>query len=188
MGTQDKEIELRFNVRNMAKLLKWLKTHAKLIKTSRQVDEYFTPRHRDFIKPNQREWLRIRNQEGTFSVTYKNWHNVTEGSEGTHCDEYETELESGSSLRKIFLTLDFRPLVFVDKKRTAYTYECFEIAVDIVKGLGYFCEIEAKTCKTVSEARKKIKQLAEELGFTEEDRGEILKLGYPMMLIQKREF
>lgn len=78
MNYKDKEIEMRYIVRKKSKLLKWLMQNSHKKSSSHQVDEYFTPAHRDFLKPkNPNEWLRIRNQDDTFSVTYKNLHNVS---------------------------------------------------------------------------------------------------------------
>lgn len=95
---------------------------------------------------------------------------MSQQSEGTHCDEYETSLGKGNALRKIFISTDFRSIVTVDKLRTTFPYKGFEIAVDIVKELGTFCEIEARKYRSITKARFEIQQLAETLGFTEWDR------------------
>ena len=50
-------------------------------------------------------------------------------------------------LEKILNVLDFKTVVVVDKLRRAYKYKEYEIAIDKVKGLGDFVELEYKSTK-----------------------------------------
>jgi len=86
---QDKEIEIQVRIERSEKLKALLDKEAAFIAENRQVDEYFTPAHKDFTvaKPIE-EWFRIRDENGAFSINYKKW--VYENGIGIYADEYET--------------------------------------------------------------------------------------------------
>lgn len=54
----------------------------------------------------------------------------------------EVNLKKVIKLKKILEVLNFKSLVNVDKIRRVWKYKDYEIAVDSVKGLGDFVEIE----------------------------------------------
>lgn len=138
----DKEIEIQVQVDNIELLLEFLKTNGKFHASHHQIDEYFTPFHRNFlgVRPAV-EWLRLRDSNGVFSVTYKNWHTDKDGRT-QYADEYETKIDSLEQLRKIFTVIDIKPLIIVDKERAVWVYNDYEVAIDKIKGLGDFVEIE----------------------------------------------
>lgn len=140
----DIEIEIQVKIEDSKKLLDFLEKSAKFQSEKRQVDEYLSPTHlhRDFISIRPvKEWLRLRDVNGKYSINYKNWHYDKDGK-SHYCDEYETKIEDSVKMKKIFDALDFRPIVMVDKLRKTWTYKDYEIAIDLVKGLGDFVEIE----------------------------------------------
>lgn len=139
------EVEIQVKINKSSPLLKFLKENARFVDSSKEIDEYFIPCCRNFtdVKPTK-EWLRLRNKAGKFTVTYKNWHYLKSGK-STHADEYETEVKDIDQLRQLFLALKFRPLIKIEKSRKKYMYKNFEIAVDKVKDLGDFMEIEYKS-------------------------------------------
>ena len=98
-----------------------------------QVDTYYTPKHRDFtqVRPVS-EWLRLRDSDSRYYITYKNWHHEKDGG-SHHCDEYETEIGSLEQVEKIFSVLNFKKLVSVDKKREVWNFNDYEIAIDAAK-------------------------------------------------------
>lgn len=54
----DKEIEIHVKVKNSDSLIKFLGKKAKFKYEKRQVDEYFVPKHRNFIDIRTiKEWL-----------------------------------------------------------------------------------------------------------------------------------
>jgi len=139
---QNIEIEIQVNIENSKPLTDFLGKNAEFISEEQQIDEYFSPPHRDFIEARPvKEWLRLRNSNGKYSINYKNWYFDKKGK-SNHCDEYETRLENLNQVRKILGILNFRPLVRVDKLRKIWEYKDYEIAVDSVKNLGDFVEIE----------------------------------------------
>jgi adenylate cyclase class 2 len=136
------EIEIQVNVENIKPLLGFLEKNADFQKENRQIDEYFSPVHRNFTEPRPvEEWLRLRDSGGKYSLNYKKWH-FDEKGKSHYCDEYETEIKDLNQLKKILDALNFKPLVKVDKVRKVWIYKDYEIAVDTVKGLGDFVEIE----------------------------------------------
>lgn len=138
------EIEIRLQIKNAKPLFAFLKKKAAFKGQKHQVDDYFVPAHRDFLskKPIE-EWLRLRESEGKFSINYKNWHYESDGK-SHFADEYETVVEDVAQLRKIIEALNFKKIVTVDKVRQTYIFEDYEIAIDSVKDLGDFVEIEFK--------------------------------------------
>ncbi len=147
---QNQEIEIQVKIEHKEPLLKFLKKEAQLCGVIRQVDEYFTPKHRDFTsKRPVCEWLRLRNEGNKFLVCYKNWHKDKRGHTND-CDEYETAVENMDSLRKLMVALDMKLIGKVDKLRQIYRYQDYEIAIDKVTNIGDFVEIEYKGNDPVS--------------------------------------
>lgn len=137
------EIEIQARIQKSETLKKFLEEKAVLVSENQQIDEYFTPAHKNFVavKPIE-EWFRIREEKGKYTINYKKWH--YENGIGMYADEYETIIGDKETARKIFLSLDLKPLIVVDKTRKKWNYENYEIAFDKVIGLGDFVEIEYK--------------------------------------------
>jgi len=142
MANRNIEIEIQVNVERPEPLIKFLQKNAQFESEQHQLDEYFSPAHRNFlgVRPTK-EWLRVRDADGNYFLNYKNWH-FDEQGKSNHCDEFETKIESIDQVRKILSALDVKSIVVVDKVRKIWTYKDYEIAIDLVKGLGDFIEIE----------------------------------------------
>jgi len=178
----DVEIEIQVKVKNSKDLITFLQENAKFISKKRQIDEYFIPKHRNFIAPRPvKEWLRLRSSNGKFSITYKNWHHDKDGK-SHYCDEYETKIESLKQLRKILIVLNFKSLVVVDKQRNIWLYKNYEISLDKIKGLGNFVEIEYKT-KAKKKPAEITKKMIEFLKKHNCGRIERNYVGYPFQLL-----
>ena len=136
------EIEIQVSIENSNSLVEFLEKNAVFQKESHQIDEYFSPAHRNFteVRPIE-EWLRLRDSSGKYSINYKHWH-FDETGKSHYCDEYETKIEDLDQLKKIFEVLNFKSIVKVDKIRKVWIYGEYEIAMDSVKGLGDFVEVE----------------------------------------------
>lgn len=185
---ENTEIEKRFYVKNKSDLLKKLSRVGKKIFENHQVDTYYSPSHRNFLNEKYPfEWLRLRDDQGKYVFTYKHWY-PERVKESTHCDEYESKIDNIESFRKILKALNFDEVVVVDKKRTAYTIKNLEIAVDEVKDLGMFIEIEIKDhYQSVEDAIKQIFSLARKLGLEELAENHPVRTGYPLPLYIKRK-
>ena len=139
----DVEIEITVDIENSKPLIEFLEKEAEFKKEKHQVDEYFSPAHRNFLDVRPvKEWLRLRDEDGNYSLNYKNWHYDKNGKNSCYCDEYETKVEEIGKIKKILEVLDFKSLVIVDKVRKTWVWKDYEIDVDSVKGLGDFVEIE----------------------------------------------
>jgi len=140
----NKEIEIQVQIEKSTKLKAFLKKEAKFIGKKHQIDKYFSPAHKNYIKIRPvDEWLRLRDSSGAFSINYKYWHHDLD-HKSQYCDEYETGIESLEQAENIFKALDIKNVAIVDKTRKLYLYKKYEIAIDSIKGLGDFVEIEYK--------------------------------------------
>jgi len=138
----------------------------KYIKSAHHIDDYYIPYHRNFLKPKYPfEWLSLRERCGKFILNYKCWH--PKGAKNAkYCDEYETQVTDKDGLEKILKALDIKRVISVDKKRLTYVYKNkFEVALDKVKGLGYFLEVEAlKHNKNLYKTHSELMDFAKDLG------------------------
>lgn len=185
---ENMEIEIQARVEDIKPLKDFLEASADFLGEKRQIDEYYTPAHRDFASMRPiKEWLRLRDAAGKYSVTYKNWHHGKDGQSLDYCDEYETELKDGESFRKILQAMDFKFLTVVDKIRKIWVYQNYEIALDSVLNLGDFVEIEYKDKEDNLEPEKILKDSVFFLksfgcGKLERNNG-----GYPFLLMFPEE-
>jgi|SRR3989344_858070 len=145
MANNNVEVEIKTRVMksDFVRVEKYIKNKFEFVKSSHQVDTYYSPAKKLFLKPKYPyEWLSIRKRDDKIVLNYKHWypegHKVT-----THCDEYESKFENSEQLEIILKVLNFEKLVTVEKTRNVYKNGDFEIALDNVKGLGYFIEIES---------------------------------------------
>jgi len=160
------EIKTKISKKQFADIKLKLKKISKPIKEIHHIDDYYTPKHKDFLKPKYPyEWLSVRNRGSKVILNYKCWY--PKGVKNTkYCDEYETEVSDIDQLKKIFKVLDIKKIVTVDKKRLSFNYKNkFEIALDEVKGLGFFIEVEAlKNKRNLNETHKELVEFAKTLG------------------------
>lgn len=173
------EIKVKLSKEEFEKIEKFMKSKAKFLKNSKQIDTYYQPTFRKFLKEKDEvidEWLRIGIRGNKKILNYKNWH------DNMYCDEYEVEIDNEENLDKIFKVLGLEQIAVVDKLRNTYYYlDKYEVALDFVKDLGYFIEIEVKeyTSDTILEYDKLLK-IAKDLGL---NLNNIDKRGYPYHII-----
>lgn len=142
MANNNTEIEIQVNIEKSEALLDFLKLNGIFKHEVHQIDEYFSPAHDDFLssRPVNR-WLRLRQTDKGCSFNYKNWYFDKDG-QSNYCDEFETRIEDIDSAKKILGALNLKSIAVVDKLRKIWTFGDYEIAVDAVKNLGDFVEIE----------------------------------------------
>lgn len=186
MASDNIEIEVKFPLINPNEVLEWLKKNAEKKYESRQVDEYFNAPHRNFFEKTKiDDWLRLRQEEGgKYSINYKHWHQTEEKS--FYCDELESEVSSIENMRKILISLQFDPVIKVDKLRRAFKYGDIEIAVDEVDDLGFF--IEAEYYGDENEKEKIKGDLIEAVKKTGANIGPADSRGYPYWLLKKKGY
>ena len=101
----------------------------------KQQDIYFCSNFRNFEK----EWLRLRNENGKYIFSYKNL------IEKNACKEYETIIDDAKNFEKILCCLNFKKVGIINKERDKYLYnKKYEFSFDSVEKIGLFIEIEIK--------------------------------------------
>jgi adenylate cyclase class 2 len=187
MANSNIEIEIQVNIENPKPLIEFLEKSGEVRSEKHQVDEYFSPAHRDFlgIRP-VKEWLRLRDADGKYSINYKNW-NFDENGKSHYCDEFETKIEGIDQVRKILSALNFKSVVVVDKLRKIWIYKDYEVAIDSVRSLGDFVEIEY----IGKDEKVDPKKITEEMvNFLKKvDCGKITRnyVGYPFLMLFPKE-
>lgn len=183
---ENKEIEIQVRIEQVEPLKKFLAEKGRFISRKHQKDRYFSPYHRDFLSVRPiKEWLRLRDEGGMFSLNYKNWHFGVDGK-SWHCDEYETAIEDIEKTAMIFKVLNFKPVVVVDKSRENYVFEDYKISLDEISGLGSFVEIEYGGKEDVDPQEMAYKMIAflKSIGCGKIERN---NGGYPFMLLFPEE-
>lgn len=173
------EIKVELSKEEFERIEKNMKANAKFLKNSKQIDTYYQPTYRKFLKDNSEtinEWLRIGIRGNKKILNYRNWY------DNMYCDEYEVEIDDDKNLEKIFEVLGLEKIAVVNKVRNTYYFlDKYEIALDYVEKLGYFIEIEVKkyTEKAIDEYDKLLK-VAKDLNLNLDN---IDKRGYPYHII-----
>jgi len=179
------EVEIKAGINNFEAIKAKVAAIGKLIKSIRQVDDYFIPCHRDFFaqKPHPTEWLRIRTNPDKVIFEYDKSINKKVNGEQECAEEYETEICNPDEFRKILNFLNFKKVITVDKQREYWDCGDLEIALDRIAGLGDFIEVEARGnfADNIKAKEACLKFLAN-LGI--EDAEKINK-GYPVLLLEK---
>lgn len=161
------EIKVKLSKIKFENIEKILKKSAKFNKVTHHIDTYYNSKHLNFLKPKYPYiWLSVRERGEKILLNYKHWY--PEGAKDTtHCDEYETKIEDKIELDKILKVLNITKLVTVDKTRKTYIYKNdIEIAMDKVKGLGYFIEAESlENSGGVEKTYAKLKEFLQSLGI-----------------------
>lgn len=136
------EIKIKLSKEEFECVENIMKQEAKFLKSNQQLDTYYQPLYRKFLKDEKEtisEWLRIGIRGNKKILNYKNWY------ENKYCDEYEVEFDNEENLDRIFEVLGLEKIAVVNKVRKTYYYlNKYEVALDYVDNLGYFIEIEVK--------------------------------------------
>jgi len=174
------EIKVKISEDEYNTLKSFLDKNAEFVKNNHQLDTYYEPTYRKFVPEDMSqsvdEWLRIGERGNRTILNYKHWH------EDKYCDEYEVEIDNKENLDKIFGVLGLNKIAVVDKVRLTYLYlGKYEIALDFVKDLGHFVEIEVKKYESSAlEEYDNLISLTKELNI---NLANIDKRGYPYHVI-----
>lgn len=173
------EIKVKLSKEEFERIEKNMKANAKFLKNNKQIDTYYQPTYRKFLKDNSEtinEWLRIGIRGNKKILNYKNWY------DDMYCDEYEVEIDDDKNLDKIFEVLGLEKIAVVNKVRNTYYFlDKYEIALDYVEELGYFIEIEVKKyTETAVDEYDKLLKVAKDLNLNLDN---IDKRGYPYHII-----
>lgn len=181
-----KEIEIQVRLKTANPLTKMLDVEGSFQYEKKQIDDYYTPPDNNFIGVRPvKEWLRLRDMEGKYSLNYKNWHYDADGK-SNYCDEYETTLNDIEQVRNIFSALNYKKIVTVDKIRKAWQFKDWEVSVDRILRLGDFVEIEYRGSEDPDpqQETKKMVEFLKSIGCEKIERN---YLGYPFQLLFPNE-
>lgn len=171
------EIKIKLSKKEFENLKLLMESASTFLKESNQIDTYYQPTYRKFLNDDEiTEWIRIGQRGNKNILNYKNWH------DNMYCDEYEVEVDDVCNLERIFKVLGLEKIAIVDKTRYKYFYlDKYEVALDFVKTLGYFIEIEVKNYdRTYIEEYDLLLKVAKNLGL---NLNNIDKRGYPYHII-----
>jgi len=143
-----------------------------------EIDLYFNAPDRDFGITD--EALRIRSTDEGTSLTYKGPKLGLGGVKAR--EELIVQVGSREAMEEILQRLGFTRTVVVEKTRETYHVDGTFVALDEVKGLGSFVEIEAPSGMGEDEAIALISRVREILEVT----GKETTLSYLEMVLAKR--
>ncbi len=161
------EVEIKARVENREEFEKKLKNlNAEFVREIIEEDEYFNHPCRDFAQTD--EALRIRND---YTMTYKG-PRVDRDTKSR--EEINLKIDDLNKARNLLLSLGFKPVAKVVKRRRYYKVGELNIAVDILPEIGDFVEVEC--IGGYEPCREKVMELAKELGLRDFIRKSYLEL------------
>lgn len=165
------EIEIKIRIGDVESLKKKLSGLGAVFKERvENVDQYFTSEHRDFLAT--KECLRIRtlSKDRNSILTYKPPTTAKmKKAKFVWKDEIEFEIKDYGGLIRILDCLGCKPIATVYKTREKFELNGFTLAIDEVKELGFFMEIEKISDDNVSYVKKDMWKILKQLGFSKED-------------------
>ena len=181
-----KEIEILVEVyEDIEKVKKSLKKYDH-IGLKHTIDEYYYDPKRKDLKPDKNNQLshclRLRSKNNDYYITYKD--DVFDKGKWLYSNEYETKVESIDMLREIFKKIGLVKFIEIDNEKEIYSTDKYEIAVENVKGLGIFMEVEYCTNDDVdvNEVKKEINKFIDDLNIKVSQE---LNMGKPEMYLRK---
>lgn len=183
------EVEIKVKINNFEEVKEKVSKIGKLLKSIKQIDDYYVPFHRDFFanKPQPIEYLRIRTNPDKVVFEYTRTVNMKANGDYEHAEEYETEISNIEEFKKTLEFLDFKKVVTIEKQREYWICGNIEVALDYVKDLGFFIEAEAKgDFKDSAEAKRACINFLENLGI-KDIKNKQIKMGYPQIYWESKK-
>ena len=159
----------------------------KAVGARRTVDIYYFDPLRNGLRSDGSSRLaacfRLREQGGVCTVAYKVDH--FDGNVWRYSDEYETGVTDAAVMRDIIRHLGLKPLVVVDMTKRLFESPDYEVALETVKGLGVFIEVETRHVVSDRQAdaeKERIRQCLADMGIRV---GAEMNAGKPELLLKK---
>ena len=113
------EVEIKVKIDNFEEIKKKVSKIGKLVKSIKQIDDYYVPCQRDFFahKPQPVEHLRIRTNPDKTVFEYTRTINMKADGDYEYAEEYETEISNTEEFKKTLEFLDFKKVVTIEKQR-----------------------------------------------------------------------
>lgn len=151
------------------------------------IDTYYIDPLRDTLKPSKTGRLfscfRLRETTDKSFITYKI--DYFEGENWLYSDESETVISDVAVTKDIFAKLGLEVLVVVDNTRTVVSNETFEIAIEDVKGLGSFIEVEYHQTDEIDDVLVAKQHIRDFLKAMKIKIGDEMNAGKPELLLRK---
>ena len=164
-----KEIEILVEVYDDINKVKNILKKYKYGGLKHTVDEYYYDPKRRTLKPDKNNQLshclRLRRKNKDYYITYKD--DVFQGDKWLYSNEYETKVESIKILKQIFKKIGLKKFIEINNKKEIYFTDKYEIALENVKDLGMFLEVEYSTNDDVSvvDIKNEIQRFIDELNI-----------------------
>lgn len=181
-----KEIEILVEVKDDIDTVKNKLKDFEYVGLNHTIDEYYYDPLREDLKPDNNNQLanclRLRAKNDNYYVTYKN--DVFEGEKWLYSNEYETGIESLEMMKEVFERLGLKKFLEIDNNKEIYKTDKYEIALEDVKDLGIFLEVEYCTDEDVDVSKIK-EEIQEFIDKLEINVSEELNMGKPEMYMHK---
>ena len=181
-----KEIEILVHVYDDIKKVKKSLKDFEYIGLKHTIDEYYYDPKRKNLKPDKdnqlSHCLRLRSKNNDYYITYKD--DIFDNGKWLYSNEYETKVESVEMLKEIFKRLGLKKFIEIDNEKEIYKSDKYEIAIENVKGLGIFMEVEYCTNNDVdiTTIKKEIQDFIDSLNINVSKE---LNIGKPEMYLRK---
>lgn len=140
MDNKEIEIKLQIEEKDYYRLSTLMEKTAAFEGEKKQIDKYYSPIDISFYDRGDR-CLRVRAENNTAFLSYKRIYE--KGTQRQFIEEFETRVDNPDMIDNILKALGYRAEIIVDKHRLNYrTINGFLIALDSVKNLGFFIEVE----------------------------------------------
>ncbi|MGM0606277.1 MAG: class IV adenylate cyclase [Halobacteriota archaeon] len=152
------------------------------LEETRQVDTYYDAPHRNFAETD--EALRIRREtSGAGSVAKLTYKGPLVESESKTRREHETTVEDVDALGAALKSMGFEPAATVEKRRSRFEFDGYDVLLDSVSGLGEFVEVETETDEqNVESARNGAIEVVQRLGLAPDEQ---IRTSYLGLLLEK---
>ena len=155
--------------------------------TNEVIDIYYYDPLREYLKPNEKneinQCMRLRKKDDKNYITYK-VDKFDDNNIWLYSDEYETEVEDFDKIQEIIKLLGLKELLTIHNKKSLYNTDKYEIALEEVKDLGTFLEVEYCTNEDVDVVLVK-KDIQEFINNLNIEVSEELHMGKPEMMLNK---
>ncbi|HKZ41964.1 MAG TPA: class IV adenylate cyclase [Candidatus Hodarchaeales archaeon] len=169
------EIEVRARINDASKIKDLLQTKAEFVESSNENDLYL--RHESDVERSL--VLRIRRKENGSFLTFKG---KSKGDD-TAWPDVDLPLSHPDDLENLLLGSDYIEVVRINKHRSTYREQDFEINLDEIDNLGSFIEIEGRgTDSDRTAVEEKITKFLIDLGI---QKSNIIRKGYVTLMLEK---
>lgn len=129
------EVKLKVSMQEFNRIKNIIKKDDSSISKCNITDYYYVPTYKEF----NNEWLRIRNENNKYILTYK------KKIINNCCEEFEVLINNFSNFETILKSLDFKMKGSIIKTREKIIYnDKYEFSFDNVENIGDFIEVEVK--------------------------------------------